>query len=87
MNLGADIAVVIITWLVTGGVTYGLMRGKLDSIGDRITKMEARSERDVSLYVTRTEYESRHQDIREQLARIESKLDNIWGADNVSKRQ
>jgi hypothetical protein len=36
-----------------------------------------RMEANVATFVTRTEYESRHRDLQQSLARIDAKLDHI----------
>lgn len=71
MNLWASVAVVIATWLVTGGAVYGFIKAKIEAQGDRLESMERRIEGHTSFYVTRTEFESRHQDILRSLDRLE----------------
>lgn len=45
----------------------------------RLTNLDKR----VDECVTRAEYESSRRDMREQLNRIESKLDNMWGSRRI----
>jgi Flp pilus assembly protein TadB len=83
MNPYFEVVGLLITWVLAAGVTYGVMRTKLEAHDQRIATLEAAEIRRAEQFVTRTEYESRHRDIQQQLQRIESKLDNQWGARNL----
>lgn len=83
MNPYLEMAGLLVTWVLAAGVTYGVMRTKLEAHDHRIEALETAEIRRVEQFVSRTEYESRHKDIQTQLQRIESKLDNQWGARNL----
>jgi hypothetical protein len=50
---------------------YGLLRGKVDSLSHRVERLE---ESRIDL-LPRSEYNARHEDLKERLERIEHKLD------------
>lgn len=79
MNTWISILAVIATWLVTGGAVYGFIKTKLEVHADRLDKMERKLEGYTSFYVTRTEYESRHQDIIRALDRLERMSETLVG--------
>lgn len=85
MNPYLEMVALLATWVLAAGVTYGVMKTKLEAHDDRIAALEAIAIRQVEVFVSRTEYESRHKDIQSQLQRIESKLDNQWGARNLPR--
>jgi len=64
-------ALAIAGWVGTGGVVYGLLRGKVDSLSHRVERLE---ESRIDL-LPRSEYNARHEDLKERLERIEHKLD------------
>ena len=64
-------AAIILSGLCGAAFTYGMMSGKVSSLQDQINAHDE----DIKERVTRTEYESRHQDILRSLVRIEQKFD------------
>ena len=77
---------VVILYLVLQIVRVGMQfAGKMptDRPADHSSRTEWRLsslDKRVDECVTRSEYESSRRDMREQLNRIESKLDNMWGS-------
>lgn len=64
--------VVLLSGICGAAFTYGVMSGKVGSLQMQLDTHT----NDIKERVTRTEYESRHQDILRTLTRIESKFDN-----------
>lgn len=85
MNPYLEMVALLVTWVLAAGVTYGVMRTKLEALHFRIIALENAAIKNMEIFVSRTEYESRHRDIQEQLSRIESKIDNVWGARNLPR--
>jgi hypothetical protein len=65
---------IILSSMCGAAFTYGVMSGKVGSLQMQITNHDE----EIKERVTRTEYESRHQDILRTLTRIETKVDH-WG--------
>lgn len=73
MSAWINIALILLLWLVTGAVTWGIVREQVTSLRRDMDAMRA----DVATYVTRSEYESRHKDLKGSVDRIETKVDQL----------
>ena len=69
-NTGIEIVLVILSWIVSGSITYGFMKAKVLEFERRLMQAEKSLEKSVS----RVEYENRHSDLLHQLDRIEACL-------------
>jgi protein-arginine kinase activator protein McsA len=67
----------IIISVVGGAIAYGIFSGKTQAEIISLKRDIEQLRTNTQLFVTRTEYESRHQDIRENLRRIEAKVDQL----------
>lgn len=70
INLPLNIIVIVITWLLSAAVTFGVLKTKLDNLENRIGDIEMK-------LVPRPEYESGRSDVVNRLARIENKIDRL----------
>jgi hypothetical protein len=77
MSQWIGLAIIVGVQLVISGVSYGILRGSVTAEVDALKANLLRMETNVATFVTRSEYESRHGDLKSQLARIEDKLDKI----------
>ena len=64
-------AMVVLAWVASGLIAYGFLKAKTIDFERRITQLEDRH----NDFVTRVEYDNRHQDLIRQLTRIESTID------------
>lgn len=77
MTPWTDVFVLIVLTCAGALVNYGILKGSLTAQVKSLSEKMLEIKQDVASFVTRTEYESRHKDLRENLSRIEGKLDNL----------
>lgn len=82
LSVWQGVLIVVVTWLVTGGVVYGIIKTTVSSHGDRIEALED----DVkNRMVTRREFDDKHKDnverfggLQRGMGRIETKVDALF---------
>ena len=77
MSPWLDVLCIVVFNALGATVSYGVLKGQTRSDISALRRDMERMEGNVQLFVTRTEYESRHKDLRESLGRIESKVDSL----------
>lgn len=74
MAVWQGVTIVIVTWLVTGGMVYGIFKTTLGDHERRICTLEL----DVkNRTISREEFNTRHNDNVDRLTRIEGKVDRF----------
>lgn len=68
-----SMVLVVTAWVVSGLITYGVIKTKLLEFERRLDDLE-------DTRMPRVEYESRHGDLLRQLDRIELKVDRLTSA-------
>ena len=58
-------------------VAYGILKGKTETELTSLRRDIDALQTNLAMFVTRTEYESRHKDIQQDLNRIEGKIDRL----------
>ena len=66
---------IVMSWAGSGAITYGFLKAKILDFERRVTHLEDRH----NDFVTRIEYDNRHEDMIRQLERIEGKIDQLFG--------
>lgn len=75
LSIPATVFVVLLTWVASSLVTYGVVSTRIEWLGQRVENLEKSS----ADYVLRSEYTSRGADISSRLDRIERKIDALPG--------
>jgi hypothetical protein len=73
LNIPLVVFIVILTWAVSAGVTYGVLSTRIDWLAQRMDSLERQSAQTIQ----RPEYDTAKQDLDNRLDRIERKIDNI----------
>lgn len=73
LTIPAVIFLVVVTWAASALVTYGVITTRIEWLQQRVEVLE----KNESLFVPRTEYESGRADIANRLDRIERKIDAL----------
>ena len=70
ISLPYTIIVVVITWVLSAGITYGVFKTRLDAYEERLDRIEEQ-------FVPRREYDAGSANLNNWLTRIERKIDVI----------
>lgn len=70
VSLPFAVIIVTVTWVLSAGITYGVLKTKIDSIEERVARLE-------DSYIPRPEYQASREDVVSRLKRIEGKIDNL----------
>ena len=67
------VLIILVTWAVSAGVTYGVLATRIDWLSQRVEAVE----RIESQEIERPEYEAEKKDLDARLDRIERKIDAL----------
>lgn len=73
ITLPVMVLIVLFTWAISAGVTYGILSTRIEWLSQRMDTVERREQ----VYVERTEYDSAELGITGRLDRIERKIDAL----------
>lgn len=75
ISLPLVLLIVVLTWAVSAGVTYGVISTRIDWLVQRVDNIEHEEARDAAEFIPRPEYDSNRKDLDNRLDRIERKID------------
>ena len=70
MNEWATIILVIVTWLMSAALTYGIISTKVSYLEERVKVVEDRQRHVLDTYLTRDEYQRFHQILVDRLDKM-----------------
>lgn len=77
ISLPFAVVVIVATWLLSAGITYGILKTKIDNMTERINHHD---EEIIALrhdFVPRKEHEVGYDNVVDRLTRIERKIDAL----------
>jgi hypothetical protein len=73
ISMPVVVLIVVLTWAVSAGITYGVLSTRLDWLVQRVENIE----KNQSEYIQRPEYDTAARDLTNRLDRIERKIDAL----------
>jgi len=71
LSIPLVVVIVLLTWTMSAGVTYGILSTRIDWLGQRVDTIEKQE----SFNIQRPEYDATKSDLDSRLDRIERKID------------
>lgn len=85
MNPWLGISITVMLSASGALVSYGILKGSLQAEIVSLRRDVTSLRQDIGVYVTRSEYESRHRDLQVSIDRVERKVDRLLTGRNAAE--